>query len=102
MAAEHDDVVIVTNEDPYDDDPMEIIDDVAEGAVAYGMIEGENLFKVLDRGEAIGRAIKMAEDGDAVIITGKGSEPVMAVAGGRKIPSDDRKFVKEVIDRLGK
>ena len=77
---------------------MEIIDDVAEGALAYGMVDGETLFRVLERKEAIEKAVAMAEDGDVVIVTGKGSEPVMAVAGGKKVPSDDRVFVRGAID----
>lgn len=95
MAAQHDDIVIVTNEDPYDDDPMEIINDVANGAVAHGKRDGVNLFRILDRREAIQKAVSMARPGDMVVITGKGSEPVMVVSGGRKVPSDDRVFVKE-------
>ncbi len=99
MAAEHDDVVIVTNEDPYDEDPMMIIDDVANSAKENGKVDGKDLFRVLDRKEAIELAIKMAGDGDVVLVTGKGSEPVMAVANGRKVPSDDREFVKEIIKK---
>lgn len=90
MASEHDDIVIVTNEDPYDEDPMSIIDAVANGARANGKQDEINLFKVLDRQEAIQLAINCATDGDLVLITGKGSEPVMAVADGKKIPCDDR------------
>ncbi len=90
MCASHDDVVIVTNEDPYDDDPMEIINDIADSAVAHGKKEGIDLFRILDRGQAIDYAISLAHPGDLVLITGKGSEPVMAVANGKKIPWDDR------------
>ena len=97
LAAEHDDVVIVTNEDPYDDDPMQIINDVADGAAAHGHVDGTSLFRLLDRREAIQKAIQLAEFGDIVVVTGKGSEPVMAVKGGKKIQSDDRVFVKEAL-----
>lgn len=90
MCADMDDVVIVTNEDPYDDDPQMIIDQVAEAAVEAGKKEGIDLFRVLDRSEAIEKAISLASPGDLVLITGKGCEPVMAVADGKKIPWDDR------------
>ena len=43
-----------------------------------------------DRAEAIKKAIAMARPGDVVLITGKGSEPVMAVAHGKLVPWDDR------------
>lgn len=90
MCADMDDIVIVTNEDPYDDDPQMIIDQVAEAAIEAGKKEGINLFRVLDRAEAIEKAIHLALPGDLVLITGKGCEPVMAVADGKKIPWDDR------------
>ena len=43
MAAENAEYVIITNEDPYDDDPMMIIDNVATGAEANGKILNQNL-----------------------------------------------------------
>lgn len=100
MAAERDDVVIVSNEDPYDDDPMEIIRQVADGARSK-KTEGENLFLILDRQEAIRRAISMAQPGDLVLLTGKGCEPVMAVAHGKKIPWDDRAAARRSLHELG-
>ncbi|OGZ22369.1 MAG: hypothetical protein A3A08_02460 [Candidatus Nealsonbacteria bacterium RIFCSPLOWO2_01_FULL_41_9] len=81
--------IIITNEDPYDEDPMEIIGQVAEGA-------GQKARKILDRREAIRESLKLANPGDTVIITGKGCEPWMMFKGGKKIPWDDRKIVKEV------
>lgn len=90
MAAEHADIVIITNEDPYDDDPWEIINNVADAAKAAGKQDGVNLFRMLDREEAIQKAVDLAGPGDLVLITGKGSEPVMVVANGKKVPCDDR------------
>ena len=52
LAGQNADVVIVTNEDPYDDDPMEIINEVAAGAIEVGKELDKNLFKILDRKEA--------------------------------------------------
>lgn len=101
MSAEHDDVVIVANEDPYDDDPMQIINDVADAAAAEGKRDGVDLFRILDRQEAINKAILLAQPGDLVLITGKGSEPVMAVAHGRKIPWDDRAAARRALHAVG-
>jgi UDP-N-acetylmuramoyl-L-alanyl-D-glutamate--2,6-diaminopimelate ligase len=89
MAAEHADIVIVTNEDPYDDDPQEIIDQVAAGAVAGGKRDGQNLFRILDRREAIMKAMAMARAGDLVVLTGKGCEPWICLQNGRKLPWDE-------------
>ncbi len=95
LAGENADYVIITNEDPYDEDPMEIINQVAGGAV--GKQDGVNLFKILDRGEAIAKAIGLAHEGDLVILTGKGSEQAICVADNKKIPWDDREKVREIL-----
>ncbi len=100
MAAKQADVVIVTNEDPYDDDPMQIINQIADAVVKAGKQDGVNLFRKLDRQEAIDLAIGVAQPGDLVLITGKGSEPVMAVANGRKIPWDDRQAARNALHKL--
>ncbi len=101
IAAEHEDVVVVTNEDPYDEDPAVIIEAVAEGARAKGKRDGADLFTISDRGAAIRFALTEAKAGDIVLITGKGSEPVMAVAHGKTIPWDDREEVRNVLLSLG-
>jgi len=97
LAAEHDDIIIVANEDPYDEDPMQIINDVANAAAETGKQDGVNLFRILDRQEAINKAVKIAQSDDIVIITGKGSEPVMALKHGKKEPWDDRKAARQAI-----
>jgi UDP-N-acetylmuramoyl-L-alanyl-D-glutamate--2,6-diaminopimelate ligase len=84
--------IIITNEDPYDEDPMEIINQVAETA-------GTNAKKILDRKEAIKTAVGLAKPGDVVIITGKGSEPWMCLENGKKIPWDDRQIAREAIKK---
>lgn len=101
IAAEHEDVVIVTNEDPYDEDPRAIIEQVAVGARNAGKVEGKNLLLIPDRRAAIQQAINIAIPGDVVLITGKGSEPVMAVANGKKIPWDDRQEALQALDKIG-
>jgi len=95
LAAENADLVIVTNEDPYDDDPKIIIDQVAAGAANAGKKENENLFKIIDRREAIRKALSSADDGDIVLITGKGCEQAICVEEGKKLKWDDREVVKE-------
>lgn len=101
LAGEEESIVIVTNEDPYDEDPRTIIEAVAAGAKLAGKIVNKDLFLINDRQEAIDRAIAFAKPGDAVIITGKGSEPVMAVKGGKKVPWDDRKAARLALNKLG-
>jgi len=97
LAAERDDIVIVTNEDPYDDPPLQIIHMVADAAKAAGKADGETLFRIVDRQEAIHKAVALAQEGDLVLITGKGCEPVMAVADGKKVPWDDRAAARKAL-----
>jgi UDP-N-acetylmuramoyl-L-alanyl-D-glutamate--2,6-diaminopimelate ligase len=100
LAGQNADFVIVTNEDPYDDDPQMIIEQVAAGALQAGKKEGIDLWKILDRREAIKKALTLAGVNDLVLITGKGSEQAICVAGGRKIPWDDREVVREEIQNF--
>jgi UDP-N-acetylmuramoyl-L-alanyl-D-glutamate--2,6-diaminopimelate ligase len=86
--------IIVTDEDPYDEDPMAIIEEVAEGA-------GGKASKILDRKEAIKEAISTAKPEDVVIITGKGSEPWMCIKNGKKIPWDDRQIARDACLQAG-
>lgn len=97
MAGERADIVIVTNEDPYDDDPQRIIEDVAAGAREVGKVDGENLFLIQDRREAIFEAMRRAEPEDLVILTGKGSEQAICLADGKKMPWDERVVAREAI-----
>ncbi len=90
IAKKYCDKIFITNEDPYDENPMEIINQVAETA-------GPKAEKILDRKEAINTAVKLAKPGDVVIITGKGSEPWMCVENGKKIPWDDRQIARDAL-----
>ena len=89
---------IVTDEDPYDDNPQTIIDDVASAVHKTGKEEWKNLFKILNRKDAIEKAITLAQPGDLILITGKGSEQGMVVKG-QIIPWDDRKIVREALKK---
>jgi UDP-N-acetylmuramoyl-L-alanyl-D-glutamate--2,6-diaminopimelate ligase len=100
MAAEFEDVVVVTNEDPYDEDPREIIEQVAQGARSAGKKDDVNLFLIDSRMEAIEFAVAQAKKGDIVLLTGKGSEPVMAVAGGKKIPWSDKQAALHALKKI--
>jgi len=94
MAGQMADIVVVTNEDPYDDDPMEIINNVAQGAREVGKKDNLDLFVIEDRKKAIDKALKLAKKDDIVLITGKGAEQFICVADGKKIAHDDREVVK--------
>ena len=95
IAGKKADIVIVTNEDPYDDDPKIIIEQVAKGAIDAGKEADKNLFIIEDRKQAIKKALSLASADDIVLITGKGCEQAICVADGKKIKWDDREIVKE-------
>ncbi len=98
LASEKADYVIITNEDPYDEDPMAIINEVAVGV--ENKIENINLWKILNRREAIKKALGLAQENDMVLVTGKGCEQAMCMANGKKIPWDDRKVILEELRNL--
>ncbi|MCK5084424.1 MAG: UDP-N-acetylmuramoyl-L-alanyl-D-glutamate--2,6-diaminopimelate ligase [Candidatus Pacebacteria bacterium] len=94
LAEEYADIVIITNEDPYSEDPEDIMDQVMSGIKNKEL--NKNLFRISDRKEAVKKAMFMAERGDLVIITGKGAEQFM-VCGEKKIPWDDREVARGVL-----
>jgi len=95
IAEEYCGEIILTNEDPYDENPDVILEEIAAG-----FSQTPKYQKIFDRREAISRALSFARQGDIVVITGKGCEPWMMVAGGKKIHWDDRRMVREELTRL--
>ncbi len=94
IAEKYLDEIIITNEDPYDEDPSQILSQIESG------ISKSSVLEILDRREAIRKALSLAQTGDVVIITGKGCEPWMCLANNEKIPWDDREIVKEEFNKL--
>lgn len=101
LAAQKAGIVIITNEDPYDEDPAEIINQVSAGAEMAGKRLNIDLFKILDRREAIKKAVSLAEEGDLAVFTGKGAEQFICLAGGVMKPWDERKEVRSaIVDKM--
>lgn len=99
IAARYCDKIILANEDPYDEDPEEILNQIEKG-ILNSQFPASDLERVLDRKAAIKKALKLAKKEDVVIVTGKGCEPWMCVANGKKIPWDDREIVKNAYNSL--
>ncbi|MFZ2882422.1 MAG: UDP-N-acetylmuramoyl-L-alanyl-D-glutamate--2,6-diaminopimelate ligase, partial [Candidatus Moraniibacteriota bacterium] len=91
------DYIIITNEDPYNENPNQIVDEVLGGIKNKKL--GENLFRIMDRREAIKKALQLAKPGDIFVITGKGAEEVMAI-GKRRIPWNEKKVILEELGKL--
>ena len=92
LAKKYCDQTIVTNEDPYDEKPIDIINEIAE--------YNDTAKKIVDRREAIKEALKCAGSGDTVIITGKGCENSMCVGGGKKIAWNDKNVTLEESQKI--
>src|SRR2546430_132428 len=93
IASELADVAIVTSDNPRSEDPDAIIAEVVARAEASLEVEP-------DRATAIGRALALAQEGDVVVIAGKGHEQGQEFAG-RVVPFDDREVAREALRRLG-
>ena len=117
------DFCIVTNEDPYNENPQKIIDEVFAGVVGINFdkinpanqgstfpladesanssrsnlrVEGVNCWRILGRREAIKKALQIARPEDIVVVTGKGAEETMAI-GDERIPWNDPRVIREVL-----
>ena len=130
IVAKYADYAIITNEDPYGENEVAIINQVFSGIVGIEVdsefpnfqfsnplamsslakpdnlknpktkfIEGINCFRILDRREAIGKALALAQAGDFVIVTGKGAEEIMAI-GKERIPWKEKEVIKEELAKL--
>ena len=99
LSGEHADISIITDEDSYDEPIAKILNEIAAGAIMGGKIENENLFKITDRREAIKYACQMAQEGDLVLITGKGTEQSIK-SNGKEMPWDDRNVTREVLREI--
>lgn len=95
IASAHCDEIILTNEDPYDEDPEKIVSEIRAG-ISHGHAK-----IIMDRREAIAHAISLAKTGDAVIITGKGTDPFIMGPNGTKTPWDDANVAQEELVKKG-
>lgn len=95
IADSHCETIILTNEDPYDEDPASIVEQVARG------IQRHTPEIIMDRRAAIRRALSLAKEGDVVLITGKGTDPNICGPRGSKIPWSDANVAREELNVLG-
>lgn len=94
QAASAADVVVVTSDNPRSEAPSAIIDEICRG-----FSEHEFVHRIVDREEGIRTALKQAEPGDIVLITGRGHEATQQI-GNRSISFDDRKVTRRLLKEL--
>lgn len=91
VADQYCDEIILTDEDPYDEDPATIIADVRKGIMT------QTPTIIMDRKAAICEAVRRAQTGDAVLITGKGTDPYIMGPNGTKTPWSDAAVAEQAI-----
>ena len=87
--------IILTNEDPYDEDPRKIVDEMAKGITDPSKLE-----IIMDRRLAIRTALQTAQDGDYVIISGKGTDPYIMGPNNTRQEWSDAQVVQEELREL--
>ncbi len=90
LAGEYCSRVIFTNEDPYDEDPLKIVEEMSRG------IDDESKFTIImDRRKAIRTALEEAPNGSVILISGKGTDPYIMGPHNIKTPWSDAKVVQQ-------
>jgi UDP-N-acetylmuramoyl-L-alanyl-D-glutamate--2,6-diaminopimelate ligase len=95
IAERYCDQIILTNEDPYDENPRKIVEDMAAGVA-----DKSKLQIIMDRREAITIALREAADGGYVLITGKGTDPYIMGPNNTREPWSDAAVVTEALAKL--
>lgn len=94
VATQYCDRIFLTNEDPYDEDPRQIVEQIA------AVIPKDKYEIEMDRRLAIRKALTIAQPKDVVIITGKGTDPYIMGPRGSKIPWDDAEVAREEFHKI--
>lgn len=97
IAAERSDLVILTTDNPRTEDPDRIIDDILAGIPGGG---AGKVVRILDREEAIHAAVALLQEGDTLLLAGKGHETYQ-IYGKEKVPFDEPAIVRAAVGRRG-
>jgi UDP-N-acetylmuramoyl-L-alanyl-D-glutamate--2,6-diaminopimelate ligase len=100
------DVIVITSDNPRSEDPNRIIEEIQRGLTAdtrrrdpaTGRDSAQQVLTIVDRREAITRAIELAAPGDVVLVAGKGHEKYQVI-GNAVLPFDDVAVAREALER---
>ena len=84
--------IILTNEDPYDENPLKIVEEMKKGMSGEAPVQ-----IIMDRKEAIRTALAIAPHDSCVIISGKGTDPYIMGPNGSKEVWSDAEVVQELL-----
>src|SRR3989344_1060523 len=105
LSVEYCKTIILTTDDPYDEPPLEICYDIQRGINAANKDRVANgkspipAYVIVDRREAIKKAIGVAKKGDTIILAGKGADPYIMGKNNEKIPWDDVTVAREELEK---
>ncbi|MDI9817682.1 MULTISPECIES: UDP-N-acetylmuramoyl-L-alanyl-D-glutamate--2,6-diaminopimelate ligase [unclassified Legionella] len=91
IASQYADVVIITSDNPRNEEPLMIIDEIDAG-----IISKTNLYKIADREQAIAKAINLADKEDIILIAGKGHEDYQQI-GDIRYPFSDQMVIQRLV-----
>ena len=91
------DLILVTSDNPRSEDPERIIEEIQRG-ITPDTRRDSALLAIVDRREAIAKAIELARDGDLVLVAGKGHERYQVI-GSQVLPFDDAAVAREALAR---
>ncbi|MDP2649285.1 MAG: cyanophycin synthetase [bacterium] len=98
ISSNYSDIIILTAEDPRKEPLINIIDEIASGVREIELKTNKKvLMKILDRQQAINKAVKLAQKGDLVLITGKGHEKSMN-SGKGEVSWSEYKAIEEALE----
>jgi len=92
------DFAVLTTDDPYDEDPQRILNDLSAAMRAVGRIEGRDFVAILDRREAIAYAICKAQPRDCILLAGRGPEEVQVI-GGERVALNDTEVARQCVKK---
>lgn len=99
IASKNADFIVISNVDPYESDPKQILEDIAVSVEKFGKIREKDLFVIEDRRQGIRKALSLAQEKDIVLITSKGADQSINL-NGEYLPWDDRVIVKEELNKM--
>lgn len=90
IASNYSDLIIITSDNPRDEEPEDIIDDIIQGV-------NTNYLKITDRKKAIKKGVELLNEYDCLLILGRGNESYTIIKN-KKIEFNDIEYVKEIIN----
>lgn len=94
IAANFADFTIVTNDEPYNEDPKKIIEEIEAG---FKKAEKDNYIVIPNRKKAFKEAFERARSGDVVVVPGIGHQPYRNIGKGKKIPWNEAEIIREIV-----